>query len=1036
MLLTKYWSIDLLMGFGLLVVLAYLYMTRKFKYWKNLGVMGPEPTPFVGNFSDCFKMKKSAGEWLQDLYNWGAGLPYIGFYVFDQPFFLARDPEIIKNILVKDFNYFQDRFVQTSSEDRLGDANLFLIKNPAWKYLRAKITPIYTSGRLKKMFELMTEVSRDLNAHMTSLPWNGDNIVMEMKELCSKYTTDLIGTTAFGLKVNSLNNPDAEFRKRGRAIFNFTFYRNIEVTSMFFAPHIAKSLKFQFFSPDTSNFLRTAVWDTLNERERSGIKRGDLIDLLLELKKTQAPGPEKELFDFDGDNLVAQAAVFFTAGYETSGTTLSFTLYELARHQDIQSKLRNEIAQVLQKSQGKVTYDLISELSYLDMVVSETLRKYPPLPVLDRVAAQDYQVPNSKLILRKGTPVYISVFGLHFDPQYFPNPQKYDPERFSPEKKKKIPSGVYLPFGDGPHACIGLRIGLLQVKLGLIELIQKFEFSPCEKTLVPMRLNPKALITASDGGIFLNVRKITSNILVTCQGNKDVKMTFLGDNWGLEVVILVVLIIYLIYRYMMRNSEYWKNRGVVYLPPTSVFGNFGEFLLGKTSAGCFTKMVYDYAPNEPYVGFFILDQPMLMIRDPEIVKQILIKDFDYFKDRYANAPAYDVIGTSNLFVLKNPAWKFLRHKISPIYTSGRLRKMLTLMIEVGHDLVTYMESLNLEAPGRELELKDICARFTTDMIATTAFGLRANSLNNPNAEFRESGKEFFRDTFYRSVEHNSGMFAPYLMSPLGFHFFPKKFSQFMRMAVWGAINEREKSGFKRHDLIDLLTELKNAEFDDSHNNIFEFKGDNIVAQAAVFFAAGFETSSTTISFSLYELSLKPEVQRRVRKEIIDAVEGNHGEITYDMIMRLPYLDMVVSETLRKYPPLPLLDRIADADYAVPGTDLIIEKGTPVYITLTGLHYDPKYHKDPEIFDPERFSEINKEATKQTWYPFGDGPHVCIGQRLGLAQSKLGLIELLRRYEFSPSDRTPIPMVLNKKGVMTSAEGGLYLHVKKLDPQNN
>ncbi|XP_015114678.1 cytochrome P450 6k1 [Diachasma alloeum] len=511
MLLTKYWSIDLLLGFGVLVVLAYLYMGRRFNYWKKQGVMQPEPTPFIGNFGDCLKMKKSAGEWLQDLYNWGAGLPYIGFYVFDQPFLLARDPELIKNILVKDFNYFQDRFVQTSPEDRLGDANLFLIKNPAWKYLRSKITPIYTSGRLKKMFDLMTEVADDLDTHMATLPWNGDSITMELKELCAKYTTDLIATTAFGLKVNSLNNPDAEFRKRGREIFNFTFFRNIEVTSMFFAPHLAKPLKFKFFSPDNSNFLRTAVWDTLNERERSGTKRGDLIDLLLELKKTQTPGPEKELFDFDGDNVVAQAAVFFTAGYETSGTTLSFTLYELAVHQDVQTKARTEILTALQKTKGEITYDMVLDLAYLDMVVSETLRKYPPLPVLDRVASQDYKVPNSKLVLKKGTPVYISVFGTHYDPQYFPNPLKYDPERFTAENKKARPSGVYLPFGDGPHACIGLRIGLLQVKLGLIELLRKFEFSPCAQTLIPMRLNPKALITAADGGIFLNVRKISAN---------------------------------------------------------------------------------------------------------------------------------------------------------------------------------------------------------------------------------------------------------------------------------------------------------------------------------------------------------------------------------------------------------------------------------------------------------------------------------------------------------------------------------------------
>lgn len=89
------------------------------------------------------------------------------------------------------------------------------------------------------------------------------------------------------------------------------------------------------------------------------------------------------------------------------------------------------------------------------MVVSETLRMYPILPFLDRVATDTYKVPNSDLIIEKGTPIYISMLGMHYDPEYFPNPDKFDPERFSEENKRNIPSCVYLPFGDGPHACIG-----------------------------------------------------------------------------------------------------------------------------------------------------------------------------------------------------------------------------------------------------------------------------------------------------------------------------------------------------------------------------------------------------------------------------------------------------------------------------------------------------------------------------------------------------------------------------------------------------
>lgn len=173
-------------------------------------------------------------------------------------------------------------------------------------------------------------------------------------------------------------------------------------------------------------------------------------------------------------------------------------------------------------------------------------------------------------------------------------------------------------------------------------------------------------------------------------------MLFLLSNSLLTVTLLVTVIIYLIYRYMTRNFDYWKERNVVYVPPVPILGNFGEFLLRKKSVGPFLQGIHDYAPSEQYVGFFGFDKPMLLIRDPDLIKQILIKDFEYFKDRYADAGAQDQLGTSNLFIIKNPAWKYLRTKITPIYTSGRLKKMFELMVEVGQDLVTHMKSLNLK----------------------------------------------------------------------------------------------------------------------------------------------------------------------------------------------------------------------------------------------------------------------------------------------------------------------------------------------------
>lgn len=124
----------------------------------------------------------------------------------------------------------------------------------------------------------------------------GKGDTLEIKELCAKFTTDMIATTAFGLKVNSLNNPDAEFRKTGKKVFQQSVYRNFELSSLFFMPGIVKPLGLKFMSNESSEFLRKTIWSVLLERERAGIKRHDLIDLLIELRKSYHESSDKGIF--------------------------------------------------------------------------------------------------------------------------------------------------------------------------------------------------------------------------------------------------------------------------------------------------------------------------------------------------------------------------------------------------------------------------------------------------------------------------------------------------------------------------------------------------------------------------------------------------------------------------------------------------------------------------------------------------------------------------------------------------------------------
>ncbi|XP_039315612.1 cytochrome P450 6k1 [Solenopsis invicta] len=509
-LITAYWGLDGIIILATLLITLYLYMTRKFGYWRKRGVREATPTPFFGNFTDCMLMKKNPSHLMKDLYDQGEGVPYIGFYLLDKPCLMIRDREIVKNVLVKDFNYFSDRYGSPDTNDRLGYANLFFIKNPVWKFLRTKLTPTFTSGKLKKMFELMTECGKNLDAYLDLLILEDKGMNIQVKDLTAKFATDIIGITAYGLNVNSLNNPDAEFRKYGKKIFEYNIIRGFELLSMFFFPTIVRWTGMRTFGKEATGFLRSVLWETLTERIKTGQKRNDLIDTLIELQNTYK---DQNIggFKFDGDDLVAQAAVFFTAGYETSSSVMAFTLYEIAIHSEIQNRLRKEILDALHETDGKITYDMVMSLPYLDMVVSETLRMYPPLAFLDRVAVDTYKVPNSDLVIEKGTPIYISMQGMHYNPEFFPDPERYDPERFSEENKRIIQPCTYFPFGEGPRICIGARMGLLQTKLGIITILSKYEVEPCEKTLIPMVLDPKGTLTSPMGGdICLNIRKINT----------------------------------------------------------------------------------------------------------------------------------------------------------------------------------------------------------------------------------------------------------------------------------------------------------------------------------------------------------------------------------------------------------------------------------------------------------------------------------------------------------------------------------------------
>lgn len=168
---------------------------------------------------------------------------------------------------------------------------------------------------------------------------------------------------------------------------------------------------------------------------------------------------------------------------------------------------------MLIRSEGEVTYDAvasISQLPYLHQIVQETLRIYPTIPFLDRQCEnpEGYSMePHSNFRIPYGMPIYIPFYAIQLDEKNFPEPRRFDPERFSPENIRKIKPFTHFPFGVGPKSCIGERFALLQVKTGIVKILKEFRLETTERTPKTIVLEKKAMLIQSEKGLFLNLIK-------------------------------------------------------------------------------------------------------------------------------------------------------------------------------------------------------------------------------------------------------------------------------------------------------------------------------------------------------------------------------------------------------------------------------------------------------------------------------------------------------------------------------------------------
>ncbi|XP_013192037.1 cytochrome P450 6B7 [Amyelois transitella] len=478
------------------------------------------------------------------------------------------------------------------------------------------------------------------------------------------------------------------------------------------------------------------------------------------------------------------------------------------------------------------------------------------------------------------------------------------------------------------------------------------------------------------------------------------------------VILALVLLLATLYVYGTRNHDYWARKGVKHDKPLPLFGTeIKRFLQQKSLTQMAVDNYWKY-PDERFVGAYRGTVPELVIRDPDLIKQIIVTDFASFYSR-GLSPEHGVIEPllKNLFFADGDLWRLLRQRMTPAFSSGKLKSMFPLIVDCADRL--QKRALKAAASGDALDARDLMARYTTDFIGACGFGLNVDSLGDDESEFRKLGNKIFTITPSRALTSIFKILFPDIFK--NFKFLGQELEDSILAVVNMIQKERGNKPCGRNDFIDMMMELKqkgkivvesmerfNA---DGSPEMAELELDDILlaAQAFIFFAAGFETSSSATSFTLHQLAYNQSVQKKVQEDIDRVLAKYDNKLSYDAIKEMTYLQWTFQEGMRIFPSSGLLMRKCTQKYTIPGTDVTIDKGVKVTIPIQAIHNDPKYFDNPTEFRPERFSpeEIAKRH-KFVYLPFGDGPRSCIGGRLGQMQSVAGLAALLARATVAPA----------------------------------
>ncbi|CAG9782673.1 unnamed protein product [Diatraea saccharalis] len=454
--------------FVVICVLTFVYLKGLYNenYWKKRGVKFDDRNKLMGPFWDFLVSDRSMFEIMADLYAKYPDEPAVGFGTITSPALYVKD---VTNVLyVLQGPMFLDRGVNYLADDYLAD-NILFMSGARWKLMRQKMTPLFTSAKLKNMYYIIDKSALDFIDYLNKNP--AKLKAKDTFDTLSMFCSAAVGAAVFGVSTKSIF--DSPFLEMARDASKPTFKSNMKFTLASIAPKLFQAFKMRFFK-EFEPFFIGAIKNVLRQREQENVKKHDFVDICLSIQKNGVMKNEDGSLKMEPTDelLAAQGFFFFIAGVEPVATAVFSAMIEVGRHPEIQTRLQEEIDFIFDKYDGQLSYDAVSDMEYLESVINEALRMYPPIGISTRRCMEDTVLPVGNIKVEKGTAVFLPVYEYHHNPEFYEKPHVFDPDRFSGDKQQL--GVLYQPFGFGTRTCIGMRYAKLQAKCSLAHIIRNF----------------------------------------------------------------------------------------------------------------------------------------------------------------------------------------------------------------------------------------------------------------------------------------------------------------------------------------------------------------------------------------------------------------------------------------------------------------------------------------------------------------------------------------------------------------------------------